>query len=49
MSKNIVELMKQAFKDKTLISELVNNPDFQALDGKVKNEILRKLNRSRGV
>jgi hypothetical protein len=45
----LVELMKQAFKDKTLISELVNNPDFQALDGKVKNEILRKLNRSRGV
>ena len=45
----LVELMKQAFKDKTLISELVTNPDFQNLDGKVKNEILRKLNRSRGV
>lgn len=45
----IISLMRDAIKDKTLIKELVSNPDFQALDGQIKERILRKVKRSKGV
>ena len=45
----LVQLMREAIKDKTLIKELVSNPDFQALDSQMKDRILRKVKRSKGV
>ena len=45
----IISLMRDAIKDKTLIKELVSNPDFQALDTQIKERILRKVKRSKGV
>ena len=45
----IISLMRDAIKDKTLIKELVSNPDFQALDSQIKERILRKVKRSKGV
>lgn len=48
-TEKIVDLMKDAIKDKTLIRELVTNPDFQSLDTKMKDKILKRINRSKGV
>lgn len=45
----IIQLMRDAMKDKTLIKELVSNPDFQRLDTEMKDRILRKVKRSKGV
>ena len=45
----LISMIKAAMKDKTLIRELVNNPDFQKLDAEVKDRILRKVKRSKGV
>lgn len=45
----LMSMIKAAMKDKTLIRELVNNPDFQKLDAEVKDRILRKVKRSKGV
>ena len=45
----LLALIKKCMSDKTVIKELVSNPDFQALDNQVKTRILRKVNRSRGV
>ena len=45
----LVYLLKEAINDKGVINQLVNNPDFQSLDQKVKNRLSLKGNRSRGV
>lgn len=45
----LVYLLKEAINDKGVINQLVNNPDFQSLDQKVKNRLLLKSNRARGV
>ena len=39
----------EMLRDKEVLKSLTNNLDFQTLDSKVKNEILRKANRARGV
>ena len=48
-TEQLLALIKKCMSDKTVIKELVSNPDFQALDNQVKTRILRKVNRSRGV
>ena len=45
----LVYLLKEAINDKGVINQLVNNPDFQSLDQKVKNRLALKSNRARGV
>ena len=45
----LVRMLQSAITDKTVINQLVNSPDFQSLDGKVKNRIMLKNNRARGA
>lgn len=42
-------MLQSAITDKSVINSLVNNPDFQSLDQKVKQRITLKNNRARGV
>ena len=46
---NLIMMLQGAITDKSVISQLVNSPDFQSLDSKVKNRILLKNGRARGV
>ena len=45
----LVSMLQSAITDKTVINSLVNNPDFQSLDGKVKSRIMMKNGRARGA
>jgi len=45
----LVAMLRSAITDRSVINSLVNSPDFQALDGKVKDRLLLKGNRARGV
>ena len=45
----VMEMLKQMVTDKSVIQALVTNSDFQNLDAKVKNSILTKVRRARGV
>lgn len=45
----LVSMLQTAMTDKSVINSLVNNPDFQSLDQKVKQRITLKNNRARGV
>ena len=45
----LVAMLKSAITDRSVINSLVNSPDFQSLDGKVKDRLLLKNNRARGV
>jgi hypothetical protein len=42
-------MLQSAITDKSVINSLVNNPDFQSIDSKVKQKITLKNNRARGV
>ena len=42
-------MLRSAITDRSVINSLVNSPDFQSLDGKVKDRIMLKSNRARGV
>ena len=46
---NLVAMLQSAITDRSVINSLVNSPDFQSLDGKVKDRIMLKSNRARGV
>ena len=46
---NLIAMLQSAITDRSVINSLVNSPDFQALDGKVKNKIILKNGRARGV
>ena len=45
----LVAMLRSAITDRSVINSLVNSPDFQSLDGKVKDRLLLKGNRARGV
>ena len=45
----LVAMLRSAITDRSVINSLVNSPDFQSLDGKVKDRLLLKSNRARGV
>ena len=45
----LVSMLESAITDKSVINSLVNSPDFQSMDSKVKNRIMLKTNRARGV
>lgn len=45
----LVTMLRSAITDRSVINSLVNSPDFQSLDGKVKDRLLLKGNRARGV
>ena len=45
----LVRMLQSAITDKSVINQLVNSPDFQSLDGKVKNRIMLKQGRARGA
>ena len=45
----LVAMLRSAITDRSVINSLVNSPDFQSLDGKVKGRIMLKSNRARGV
>ena len=45
----LIRMLESAITDKSVINQLVNNPDFQSLDSKVKSRIMLKNNRARGV
>ena len=45
----LVRMLESAITDKGVISQLVNSPDFQSLDGKVKSRIGLKKARAGGV
>ena len=46
---NLIAMLQSAITDRSVISSLVNSPDFQSLDGKVKERLVLKGNRARGV
>ena len=46
---NLVAMLQSAITDRSVINSLVNSPDFQALDGKVKDRLILKNGRARGV
>ena len=46
---NLVAMLQSAITDRSVINSLVNSPDFQSLDGKVKERLVLKGNRARGV
>jgi hypothetical protein len=41
-------MINETLDSKEFITRLVNNPDFQSLDGKVKQRIILKSNRANG-
>ena len=45
----LLRMVESAITDKNVINQLVNSPDFQNLDSKVKSKIMLKNNRARGV
>ena len=45
----LVSMLRSAITDRSVINQLVNNPDFQNMDQKVKNKITLKNGRARGV
>ncbi len=45
----LVAMLRGAITDRSVINSLVNSPDFQALDGKVKDRLVLKNGRARGV
>ena len=46
---NLIAMLQSAITDRSVINSLVNSPDFQSLDGKVKERLVLKGNRARGV
>ena len=46
---NLIAMLQSAITDRSVINSLVNSPDFQSLDGKVKDRLVLKSNRARGV
>ena len=46
---NLIAMLRGAITDRSVINSLVNSPDFQSLDGKVKDRLMLKNNRARGV
>lgn len=46
--RQLAGLINETLDSKEFINRLVNNPDFQALDGKVKQRIVLKSNRANG-
>ena len=46
---NLVAMLRGAITDRSVINSLVNSPDFLSLDGKVKERLVLKGNRARGV
>ena len=46
---NLVSMLQSAITDRSVINSLVNSPDFQSIDSKVKQKITLKNNRARGV
>ena len=46
---NLVAMLQSAITDRSVINSLVNSPDFQSLDGKVKERLVLKNGRARGV
>ena len=46
---NLIMMLQSAITDRSVINSLVNSPDFQSLDGKVKERLVLKGNRARGV
>lgn len=48
-NEELKSLIKEVLNDKSVIDKLVNNPEFQALDQKVKSRIISKAKRARGV
>ena len=45
----LVAMLRSAITDRSVINSLVNSPDFQSLDGKVKDRLVLKNGRARGV
>ena len=45
----LVSMLQSAITDRSVINQLVNSPDFQNMDQKVKNKITLKNGRARGV
>ena len=45
----LVAMLRSAITDRSVINSLVNSPDFQSMDQKVKNKITLKNGRARGV
>ena len=45
----LVAMLRSAITDRSVINSLVNSPDFQSLDGKVKDRLILKNGRARGV
>ena len=45
----LVSMLRSAITDRSVINSLVNSPDFQSLDGKVKDRLVLKNNRARGA
>ena len=45
----LVAMLQSAITDKSVINTLVNNPDFQSIDSRVKNKIALKQGRARGA
>lgn len=45
----LVSMLQSVITDRSVINELVNSPDFQNMDQKVKNKIALKNGRARGV
>ena len=45
----LVSMLQSAITDKSVINTLVNNPDFQSIDSRVKNKIALKQGRARGA
>ena len=45
----LMAMLKEMVTDRSVIQALVTNPDFQNLDSKVKNSLIAKVNRARGV
>ena len=45
----LLQLLEEFITDKAVINRLVNDPTFQSLDAKVKEKIINKAKRARGV
>ena len=45
----LVSMLRSAITDRSVINSLVNSPDFQSLDSKVKDRLVLKNGRARGV
>lgn len=46
---NFIDMLEEFITETSVINRLVNDPRFQSLDGKVKDKILAKAKRAKGV